>query len=347
MKLTVQQLPEQLSKSLLPIYFISGDEPYQKDVALQQIRAAALQQGYSERQVYHVDRKFDWQLLQQQASSMSLFAEKIIELRLYSNKPGDGTRYLTEYATAIPDDTILIIVSPKLEAAQQNAKWFKSLEKAGAVLAVWPVERNQLPNWVKQQMQQRGLQPDNEALTLFCDRIEGNLLAAVQEIEKLLLLSGTGPVSVSDITELVSDSARYDVFQLVDTALSGDVDHAVKILYGLKGEGVEPVLIAWALAREIRQLVAMSAQIGNGTAVHAVCEQYRVWPKRQAAVKSALKRGAAGFWATRLQQCTRLDLIIKGQKMGNRWHELLQLVIDMTGKKIPGIKTARPQSLTA
>jgi len=332
MKLTVQQLPEHLKRNLLPIYFISGDEPYQKDVALQQIRGAALNQGYSESQVYHVDRKFDWQLLQQQACSMSLFAEKkIIELRLQSNKPGEGTKQFTQYAQALPEDTILIIVSPKLEPAQQNAKWFKAIANVGAVIAVWPIERKQLPQWVQQQMQQRGLQPDAEALALFCDRIEGNLLAAVQELEKLLLLTGAGTITAADISELVSDSARYDVFHLVDTALAGNIDYAVKIFYGLKAEGMEPVLIAWAFAREIRQLVSMSALIEKGTSVQAVCDQYRVWPKRQAVVKSSLKRGNGAYWAVCLRQCAQLDQIIKGQKMGNRWHELLQLLLRVSG----------------
>lgn len=335
MKLSVQQLPEHLKQNLLPIYFISGDEPYQKDEALQQIRQAAIKQGFSERQVYHVDRKFDWNILQQQANSMSLFAEKkLIELRLQSNKPGEGTKHLTGYAQNLPADTILIIITPKLEPAQQNAKWFKTIAAAGAVIAVWPIERKQLPQWVQQQMRKRGLQPDAQALNLFCDRVEGNLLAADQEIEKLLLLSGQGPITAEDITELVTDSARYDVFALVDTLLAGDVDYGVRILYGLKGEGVEPVLIAWALTREIRQLVSMSTLVAQGTSIQAVCDQYRVWPKRQAVIKSALVRSDATYWANCLKQSAQLDRVIKGQKMGNRWHELLQLGLAVAGKSL-------------
>jgi len=330
MKLALPQLTEHLQREILPVYFISGDEPFQKDQALNQIRTAAVDAGFTERQVYHVDRNFDWTQLQQQASSMSLFAEKkIIELRMRSNKPGDGAKALVTYCEAIPDDTVLIIVSPKLEPAQQKAKWFNAITQVGAGLAVWPIDRRELPQWATRRMQQRGLQPDAQALSLFCDRIEGNLLAADQEIEKLLLLSGAGEVSAEDIVELVTDSARYDVFNLVDTALLGDVEHSVKMMHGLKDEGQEVVLISWALAREIRQLISMARVVEEGKRLQAVCEQYRVWPKRRAAVLAALQRGNSGFWADRLQDCAQLDRVIKGQKMGNRWHELLQLLLQI------------------
>ena len=188
---------------MAPVYFLSGDEPFQLDEAAAQIRQAAKAQGYTEREVYHVDRSFDWDLLTQSAGSMSLFAErKLIELRIPGGKPGDkGSKALVDYTQQLPEDNLLLIVSAKLDAAQTKSKWFKALDAVGATLAVWPLELQQLPAWLKKRMQLRGLQPSEDALTILAEQVEGNLLAADQELEKMLLLYGEGSITAEQVIE--------------------------------------------------------------------------------------------------------------------------------------------------
>lgn len=236
MKLNFNQLGSHLDKTLQPVYFISGDEPFQVDESVRLIREAAKSQGYTEREVYHVDRSFDWSELTNSVNSMSLFAErKVIELRIPTGKPGDkGSKALVAYTSQIPEDNLLLIVSGKLDSNQTKSKWFKALDVAGAMLAVWPLEIQQLPGWLKQRMQIRGLQPTEDALTILAEQVEGNLLAADQELEKLRMLYGEGAITAENVIEAVSDSARFDAFALVDVALQGDPVRVSRILHGLK-----------------------------------------------------------------------------------------------------------------
>jgi len=243
MKIPFQQLSSQLSKPLSPIYFVTGDEPFQLDEACRMIREAAQQQGFSERQIFHVDRSFDWSALAAEGNNLSLFSEKkLIELRIPNAKPGrEGTKALQEYSESLPDDTILLISAGKLEAAQTKSKWLKSLDQAGVLLQIWPVEISRLPQWIQQRLNLRGLSAEPEAIKILADRIEGNLLAADQEFEKLLLLYGEGKLSTEQIQSAVSDSARYDIFSFADACLSGDPERVAKLIFGLKAEGVEAV----------------------------------------------------------------------------------------------------------
>lgn len=214
MKIRLDQLKIQLQKTLAPIYFVSGDEPFQVGEACQLIREQARAQGVTEREVFHVDRSFDWNQLTASAGAMSLFAErKLIEVQLPTGKPGDaGAKALVAYAEQAAEENILLVISGKLEAAQQRSKWYKALDKVGAMLAIWPIDAAQLPQWIRQRLQLRGLKPTPEAVALLADRVEGNLLAADQEMEKLLLLNGAGDVDAEQVMEAVSDSARFDAF---------------------------------------------------------------------------------------------------------------------------------------
>ena len=333
MKLRANRLAAHLSKPLAPVYFVSGDEPFQMDEACNAIRAAALQQGYSERQVMHVDKQFDWHSLAASADALSLFAEKrLIELRLPSARPGDaGAKALVAYTDNPPEDTVLLLVAGKLEAAQTRSKWFKAVEQAGVVIQIWPVEAKQLPEWIRQRMQLRGMQPTDEAVRILADRVEGNLLAADQELEKLLLLTGGGAVDAEQVAAAVSDSARYDVFSLVDTALLGESARSVHILQGLRAEGLEPPIILWALARELRTLVNMAQAVQQGSSVEQVLAQYRVWDKRKAAIRAALQRHNSRRLQGLLWQCGDIDRMIKGLAAGKPWDELIQLVLKMAG----------------
>lgn len=332
MKLRADQLADHLQNTLAPVYLVSGDEPFQLDEAVNQIRQQCRAQGYTEREVFHVDRSFDWNQLQASAGALSLFAERrIIELRLPTGKPGDGAKALVRYTEQLPDDTILLIVAGKLESAQTRSKWFKALEQAGAVIQVWPIEKNHLPRWIRQRMQLRGMQPTDGALTMLVDRVEGNLLAADQELEKLRLLHGEGSIDEQQVAAAVSDSARYDVFGLVDAALLGDASRTSRIMYGLKGEGVDATVVLWALARELRSMHAMARAVQEGNTVDSVMNQYRVWEKRKSPIRAALQRHGLRQWQAFLWQTGEIDRMIKGLAAGKVWDELLQLALKIAG----------------
>ena len=333
MKLNLNQLQTHLDAQLAPVYFLSGDEPFQLDEAAAQIRQAAKAQGYTEREVYHVDRSFDWDLLTQSAGSMSLFAErKLIELRIPGGKPGDkGSKALVDYTQQLPEDNLLLIVSAKLDAAQTKSKWFKALDAVGATLAVWPLELQQLPAWLKKRMQLRGLQPSEDALTILAEQVEGNLLAADQELEKMLLLYGEGSITAEQVIEAVSDSARFDAFALVDAALEGDALRVSRILHGLKSEGEEILHVLGALMYQLRMLEKMARAVAAGERLEQVFSQFRIWDKRKIPLTAALKRHGLKRWQTFLLICGRIDRMSKGQATGKPWDELLQLGLRIAG----------------
>ena len=289
MKLNFNQLTGHLESQLAPVYLLSGDEPFQLDEAARLIRETAKAQGYTERQVFHVDRSFEWDQLTHSADSLSLFAErKLIELRIPGAKPGDkGSKALVAYTEQLPEDNLLLIVSGKLESAQSRSKWFKAIDAVGATLAVWPLEIQRLPAWLKQRMQIRGLQPSEDALTILAEQVEGNLLAADQELEKLLMLYGEGPVSAEQVIEAVSDSARFDSFALVDAALEGDALRLSRILHGLKSEGEEVLHVLGALMYQLRMLEKMARAITKGEHLEQIFSQYRIWDKRKTVLSAA------------------------------------------------------------
>jgi DNA polymerase III subunit delta len=333
MKLYYDKLDSHLQQGLQPVYLLSGDEPLQLMEAGDAIRRQAREQGFAERELMHVESGFDWGELLAASGAMSLFAEqRLIDLRLPSGKPGkEGSKALSDYAANPPQDTVLLITCGKLDRSAQNSKWFKALDKAGATLSVWPIEPQALPGWVMNRMRSRGMQPSREAAQLLAERVEGNMLAAAQEVEKLLLLYGESPIDATQVEEGVADSARYDIFELVDTALLGDVPRTTRVMQGLRGEGVEPVLVLWALIREIRTLAQMAEALQQGGAVDGVLDQFRVWAKRKAPVRAGLQRHNLKRWELLLRRAGRIDRMIKGIEPGNPWDELLQLALLMAG----------------
>ena len=335
-QLRAEQLAAHLKQPLAAVYFIHGDETLLVNECADAIRSAARTQGYADRQVFTVESGFDWNSLLAASDSLSLFAERrILELRLPSGKPGkEGARILREYADRLPDDTLLLIVSAKLEAAARRSKWVQALDQAGISLPVWPVETAQLPAWIDRRLRARGMQASRDALQLIAERVEGNLLAAAQEVEKLYLLHGDGQLDLDTVEELVTDSARYDVFGLVDAALAGEAVHAQRMLSGLRAEGVEPVLVLWALSREIRSLTTMARQLQTGSSLSQVLAAQRVWDKRKPQVGAALKRIRGRQWWQLLQACSRIDRIVKGRAAGSAWDELLQLTLRLSGVQI-------------
>ncbi|MEW8497909.1 MAG: DNA polymerase III subunit delta, partial [Candidatus Thiodiazotropha taylori] len=290
MRLRNDQLNAQLKRDLAPLYLLSGDEPLQMMEAADQIRQAARQQGFSEREVLDQVSGFDWSALNQAAESLSLFGDRrLLELRLNSAKLGnEGGKALIEYCQRPAEDTVLLITLPKLEKSQMKSKWLQAVDQLGVVIQVWPVEGNRLMPWIEQRLRQAGLVPEAGVVQMLMDRVEGNLLAANQEIEKLLLLQGEGVVTQDQLMQAVADSARFDVFSLLDTLMSGQTAKGLRMLSSLKAEGVAAPVVLWALSREIRSLAEMANELEQGRNSNQVMAAYRVWDKRKPVVGKAL-----------------------------------------------------------
>ncbi len=336
MQIKPEQLNGHLAKGMLPIYFVSGDEPLQVQEACDVIRAAARQAACVEREVHHVEARFDWQGFLQSGDAMSLFSDRrLIELRLPSGKPGtEGSKALQAYAERPSEDNILLIISGKLEGSAKNSKWYKSVDKIGGMVTIWPIDLNQLPAWVMRRMKQKGLQASQDAVSLLVERVEGNLLACTQEIEKLLLLHSTGVIDIEQVAASVTDSSRFDIYKLVDCALQGDAARSSRIVNGLKGEGVEPTLVLWALSREIRSMQSMAFDLYQGGNIESVLAKNRVWDKRKPLVQTGLKRHSLPQWQAMLRRCADIDAIIKGVRPGNVWDEFLALSLWLAGVRL-------------
>ncbi len=335
MQIKSEELGSRLRGALAPVYFISGDEPLRVMEAADAVRAAARKQDYDEREVLTVQTGFDWGALESAAGSLSLFSQRrLIDLRLPTGKPGDaGSKALRAYAEQPPEETILLVTAGKLEASARRSKWVQALDRAGVVVFVWPLDTQQFPAWVRSRMRQRGLEPTAEAVALLAERVEGNLLACAQEIDKLYTLQGEGAVDAVAITAMVADSARFDVFTLVDAALSGDGVRCSRILYGLQGEGVAAPMVLWALTRELRQLATMADAVAGGEAISGVLARFRVWQARKAHLSKALNRLSSAACRDLLRRCALVDRVTKGRAAGNPWDELLQLTLLLAGVK--------------
>ncbi|MDH4553669.1 DNA polymerase III subunit delta [Pseudomonas sp. BN417] len=341
MKLNPAQLAKHLQGQLAPVYVVSGDEPLLCQEACDAIRTSVRAQDFSERQVFNAEANFDWGLLLEAGASLSLFAEKrLLEVRLPSGKPGDkGAAALLEYLARPPEDTVLLLSLPKLDGSTQKTKWAKALIDGPDVqfIQVWPIEAHNLPQWIRQRLSQAGLAASQEAVDLIAARVEGNLLAAAQEIEKLKLLAEGGQVDAATVQAAVADSARFDVFGLIDAALNGEPAHTLRTLEGLRGEGVEPPVILWALARELRLLASLAQQYSQGVPLEKAFAAARppVWDKRRPLVSRALQRHPASRWNQLLLDAQRIDAQIKGQAAGDPWNGLARLALLLAGQRLP------------
>lgn len=321
MKIQAAQLAAHLSKGLAPVYVLSGDEPLQLLEAADAIRLAAKEAGYITRVVMEVGSGFKWGELALEADSMSLFGDKkVIDLRIPDGKPGaEGSAALCQYAERLPPDTLLLVSMPKLDSKQTASKWYSALDQAGISLQIWPPNTAQLPGWIKARMQQAGLMPGTEVAELLAEQVEGNLLAAKGEIEKLLLLYGPGPINLDQLREMIADSARFDVFALVDAALEGNSQRCLRILGGLREEGLAEPILVWALARELRQMHQIALAARNSGLEHAI-SQARVWSNRAPLVKKALGRIRSNqTWLCLLALCQKADAASKGASADDPW----------------------------
>jgi DNA polymerase-3 subunit delta len=321
MRLRAEQLPAALARGMAGIYLISGDEPLLSGEAADAIRAAARAAGYADRQVFFVDRSFSWDELRQASHSLSLFADKrLFELRMPSGKPDKGAALLADLAATPTSDLIYLVITDKLDKKASDAAWVQAVEKHGAWIQVYPVDSASLPAWLRARAKKLQIEIEVEAAQLIVERVEGNLLAAQQELDKLSLLANGAPINVDLVMRSVGDSARYDVFQLAEAAAAGDPARALRILLGLKSEGVEPTLILWALLRELRGMWQARER-------DRLRSSARGSPWNLAATPSAraLARLKKLPLAPLLMQASHTDRVIKGLAAGDAWSSLTGL----------------------
>jgi DNA polymerase-3 subunit delta len=331
LKIQANQLSSHLKKSLAPCYLVTGDEHLLVAEAMDAIRDIARERGFGTRELHVATTGFDWAQLTASSGNLSLFAEqRIIELRLPTGKPGRaGGQAIIELAEQAGPDTLFIVAAPKLDRSAAASKWAKTMDQKGVSLPIWPIGVRELPGWIANRMRSVGLQPERDVVTLIADRVEGNLLAAGQEIEKLRLLLGKGPVSAEDVIGAVANSSRYDVYKLTDAAMAGDAARAVKILGGLRSEGVEPVIVMWALTRELRTLSKLDDIIRRGGDLGSAMQKNGVWRNRQGLVRSCIGRHQQGAFYRMLKATGRADAAAKGQRGGDPWQMASDIVIGM------------------
>lgn len=323
-----------LRNGLQALYVIHGEEDLLRVEALDHIRAAAREHGYLNREVISVDAKFDWSELRAASQSVGLFAElKLLEIHIPGGKPGkEGGEALQQLAERLPEDTCVVLMLPKLERAQTQAKWFTALARQGTVVEARAVTAQALPQWIRQRLDRHGLDIEAEALTLFAERVEGNLLAAKQEIDKLALLHPAGHrVNMADAEAAVANVARFDVFQLASAWMGGDGARLLRLLEGLEVDGEEPVLLLWAVSEDIRTLIRLLAALKQGQNVASLRSSLRLWGDKQTLAPLAVQRIGIKRLLAALQECARIDRQIKGAEDGAAWPQFKNLLMSLAG----------------
>lgn len=331
MKIPAHQLSSSVQKALLPCYLITGDEPLLVQEALDTIRIGARQLEFGLRELYVVSTGFDWLELSNSGANLSLFAEKrIIELRLTSGTPGrQGSKTILELLESANDKLLILISAPKLNRSTAASKWAKTAESRGALVQIWPVDRRAFPSWIGRRMQKAGLKPDRNAIRLIADRVEGNLLAADQEIEKLRLLMGEGVISADDINKTVANNSRYDVYKLADAAVGGELSRALRVLGSVRAEGVEPVIVIWTLTRELRVLGKLANMMQSGIELGSALQKLGVWRNRHGIVRSCVARHRATDFYRLLKIARRADAAAKGQSAEDAWQLSIDIILGL------------------
>lgn len=333
-KLTTDTLENHLGRTLLPAYLICGDEPLLAAEAADAVRKRARAAGFTEREVHFIERAADWDDVRASAGTLSLFgARRLLEVRLASARPGtSGSATLTWLLERTDPDTLLLILSPRLDRDAQASQWARAAQSHGAWVQVWPVETGRFPAWLRARSRRIGVELGAEALQVLAERTEGNLLAADQELRKLALLGGRDGGGDA-VHAGVADSARFDVFRLSDAVLAGQPARSLRVLAGLRAEGTEPTLVLWALTRALRDL--------SGALTGSAGRPAGRWRRPNAALDAAVRRSRSLSLPDLMMRAARVDRMIKGRLRGDPWDEMALLATDLCGR--PAVPA--PQSM--
>ena len=331
MQFRAEQLDAQLARNLASTYLIHGDEPLLALEAADAVRAAARKRGYDEREVFVSGRGFDWGELLNAGANLSLFGgKKILELRIPSGKPGvDGGNAIAKYCARPNPDNLLMVTMPRPEGPFWKAAWFMALSASGAVVEVQHVELARLPDWLRSRLARNGQSADPEAMEFLVDRVEGNLLAAHQEIQKLALLAPRGELDVDTVRGAVATVARFDPFVASDALLAADMKRYVRALDGLRGEGESPVYVLAILGGDLLNLARVQGLVAEGRTVDQAIDVAKVWKRRQPAIRAAQRRFAPAAVLAAVVHAARIDRASKGAGPGEPWDEFVSLGLEL------------------
>ncbi len=328
MRVYPEKLAQQLATSPAPLYWVAGDEPLLVQEACDTVRAAALQYGFAERKVFHAEKKEHWHEAFAEANALSLFADRsFIDIRTTIGKLDHAA--ILDYLERPSSDSLVLVCTGKVESASLKTQWFKAMEQACAYVPVMPLDSTRFPQWLAERARRKQVNLAPDALAMLAEHTEGNLLAAVQELDKLALQFGNAPVAAGHVAASVGDSAHYDVFALNDALLAGNAAQALKILHVLQQEGDNALAILGALGRELRQLATAAEDVANGMAAPTALRQVGVWEKRQPLFGRALQRLDARKTREMIRLMGMVDLAVKGSGR-DPWQLLQSLCLLVT-----------------
>lgn len=329
MKTNPGQLPQLLQKGLAPVYLVSGDEPLLVQECCDQIRKAARNAGFHDRLTFHADQQLDWNTVAEEFSAMSLFSDRRrIEIRLPTGKLGNGRQVMERVLAQPSDDIIVLLISARLDAAETRRKWYKALQGTGVHVPVWPIDADKFPGWLQQRARNEGLSLTRGALTMLAERLEGNLLAASQELDRLALLSNGKSIDEEMIEQAVQDSSRFNGFELVTELLSGRAPHAGKIIGVLQQEGENPLGLLTVLSRDLNLLLELKTGANRNENPAAFLKKRGVFqPQRARALEQAARRLNPVQLHEAVNLCSQVDRAAKGFDELSPWHYLRDMSV--------------------
>jgi DNA polymerase-3 subunit delta len=332
------QLPDLLGRSLAPVYLIAGPEPLLVQECRDLVIEAAHKQGFAERDTFQVEGRFNWDDLEEASGTMSLFSSRrILDIRIPSSKPGiDGAKRLTRLVEAADPDTLLLVSGGEWSKKVSTTKWAGTLASAGVLVEIWPLHPHQLPAWINTRMKRAGLSADPDAISLLAQLVEGNLLAAQQEIDKLLLSGIEHRLTVEDISQAVADSSRFSGFRLIECMLAGNLSGSLRVAAGLKRTGTAIQMVVAVLQNELQLLAAAMSARAAGENEASFFKRMRIWQARQTPIRQALGRLTAEHLDRSLTSLALIDRQGKGMARGDPWQTLDRLLCDLCGKQLTG-----------
>ncbi len=339
MELRVDRFERQLAgEPLRPAYLVAGSEPLLVQECADAVRARAVAEAFSEREVFDAGTGFDWDALSMAIASPSLFSpRRLIELRLPTGRPDkDGSAVLTGFCADPPPDTVLLVTAQDW-STKHGGKWSEAIASAGHMVVAWPIRPGDLADWLARRLRSRGLSADPAAIALLAERVEGNLLAAAQEVDKLALLAPGAQLSLEEMDRLVADSARFDVFKLAEAALAGDAARARRMLHALRAEGEQVAGLLPIVANEIVRLASLARVGERGGNLAQAMREARVWDSKQALYRRALDRHPAARWDALVAEAGQVELLSKGRGTGDSWlrmERLLSAVADARARAL-------------